>query len=101
SRHEAAGAAILEAACTRLPTVGTRVGYVADWTDGSADAERAVGVPVGDAAALADAIVMLLNDPARRSRIAANAHAWATAHDADWTAQRFEEIYQDVRSSTA
>ena len=101
SRHEAAGVAILEAACARLPTVGTRVGYLADWASDDSRAERAVSVPIRDPAALADAIVMLLSDRARRSRIGANAHAWATAHDADWTANRFEQIYEDVRSSRA
>jgi len=102
SRHEAAGVATLEAACAGVPTVGTRVGYIDDWTaDADAASARAVGVAVNDPAALADAIVGLLTDPKRRSQIAANARAWATAHDADWTAHRFEQIYGDVRSSGA
>src|SRR5262249_5258551 len=66
SRHEAAGVAVLEAAATGLATVGTRVGYVADWSNTSA-----VAVPVGDANALAEAIIALLQDPARRQRLAA------------------------------
>src|SRR5205814_2229462 len=48
SRHEAAGVVILEAAAAGLATVGTAVGYVADW-----DPERAVAVPVQNPAALA------------------------------------------------
>jgi glycosyltransferase involved in cell wall biosynthesis len=97
SRHEAAGVTTLEAACSGLPTVGTAVGYVADWTANAANGpELAVGVPVGNPAALADAIVALIRDPARRSRIAASARAWATTHDADWTARRFETIYREV-----
>ena len=91
SRHEAAGVVVLEAACAGVPTVGTRVGYVADWSP-----ERAVAVPVGDAGALADAAIALLQDAPRRERIAAAARAWALAHDADWTAGQFERIYADV-----
>jgi glycosyltransferase involved in cell wall biosynthesis len=98
SRHEAAGVVVLEAASAGVPTVGTRVGYVADWSlDAGRDGpERAVAVPVGDAAAMADAVIGLLQDTPRRERIAAAGRAWALAHDADWTAEQFERIYADV-----
>jgi glycosyltransferase involved in cell wall biosynthesis len=91
SRHEAAGVVVLEAACSGLPTAGTRVGYVADWSN-----DRAVAVTVGDSAALADAVVQLLRDPSRRDRIGSAARAWALGHDADWTAARFDEIYREL-----
>jgi glycosyltransferase involved in cell wall biosynthesis len=91
SRHEAASVVVLEAASSGLATVGTAVGHVADWTP-----DRAVAVPVGDSAALADAIVGLLQDPSRRKRIASAARAWTIAHDADWTAQQFERAYAEV-----
>ena len=91
SRHEAAGVVVLEAACAGVPTVGTRVGYVADWSP-----ERAVAVPVGDAGALASAVIAVLQDTPRREQIAASARAWALTHDADWTAEQFERIYADV-----
>lgn len=91
SRHEAAGVVVLEAACSGLPTVGTRVGYVADWS-----ADRAVAVAVGDSATLADAVVQLIRDPARREHIASAARAWALGHDAEWTATRFEAIYREL-----
>ena len=98
SRHEAAGGVVLEAACAGVPTVGTRVGYLADWSlDGDgAGAERAVAVPVGDADALAAATIALLQDAPRRERMAGAARAWALAHDAEWTAGKFEEIYAEV-----
>jgi glycosyltransferase involved in cell wall biosynthesis len=88
SRHEAASVAVLEAAAAGLPTVGTRVGYVADWAP-----ERADAVPVGDAEALATAVIALLQDPARRARLAERARSWTLSHDADWTAARFAELY--------
>jgi glycosyltransferase involved in cell wall biosynthesis len=92
SRHEAANVATLEAASAGVPTAGTAVGYVADW----AGHDRAVAVAVGDHQALASAIADLLRGTARRRRIAAAARAWTIAHDADWTAARFDEIYSEV-----
>ena len=91
SRHEAAGVTILEAAATGVATVGTAVGYVADW-----DPQRAVAVPVQNPPALADAIASLLGDPARRERLAAAAREWTIAHDADWTAKQFERVYREA-----
>jgi glycosyltransferase involved in cell wall biosynthesis len=97
SRHEAAGVVVLEAAAAGVATVGTRVGYVDDWS--AADPPRAAAVPPGDAAALADAIVALLLSPARRESLAAAAREWTLAHDADWTAAQFDHLYRDVARS--
>ena len=36
SRHEAAGIVVLEAAASGVPTVGTRVGFLADWAQARA-----------------------------------------------------------------
>jgi len=94
SRHEAAGIVVLEAAASGVPTVGTRVGFLADWAPESV--ERGVAVPVGDDAALAQAVVDLVSDRPRREQIAANAREWAVAHDAEWTARQFERIYAEV-----
>jgi glycosyltransferase involved in cell wall biosynthesis len=91
SRHESANVTVLEAACCGVPTVGTDVGYVADWKP-----ERAVAVPARDSAPLADAIVSLLRDRERRARLALAARDWALAHDADWTAAAFEALYHEV-----
>jgi glycosyltransferase involved in cell wall biosynthesis len=96
SRHEAAGVVVLEAACAGVATVGSAVGYVADW-----HGTRAAGVPPGDPAALAHAIVALLRDPIERARLGAAARAWALTHDADWTAARFADLYAAVSHSAA
>jgi glycosyltransferase involved in cell wall biosynthesis len=93
SRHEAAGVVILEAAASGVATVGTAVGYLADW---SAEPRRALSVPVGDPRALGEAILALLADPVRRSAMTAAAEAWAAAHDADWTAARFSGLYEEL-----
>jgi len=91
SRHEAAGVALLEAAACGVATVGTAVGYLADWTP-----HAAVGVAVGDVQGLADSIVALLTDLPRRRQIAAAARQRSLARDADWTAERMTELYDDI-----
>jgi glycosyltransferase involved in cell wall biosynthesis len=91
SHHEAANVTMLEAACAGRPTVGTRVGYVADWAP-----ERAVAIGTRDPRALADAIGALLRDADRRQRLAAAAREWTLAHDADWTATTFSDLYARV-----
>ena len=89
SRHEAAGVVALEAAVSGVPIAGTAVGYVADWAP-----DRAVAVPPADPAALADAVMALLADPGRRREIAGAARSWALSHDADWSADVFDRLYQ-------
>jgi glycosyltransferase involved in cell wall biosynthesis len=91
SLHEAAGVSILEAAAAGLPVVGTRVGYVSDW-DGAA----AESVPPGDAAQLAETIVRVLQNPARRQSLAAAGHAFAREYDADSTARALIELYESL-----
>lgn len=88
SLHESQCVAVVEAAALGLPTVGTRVGLISD-----GDATWTQAVPVGNASALAAAVLALLDDDARRLHLGTAAHAWAAAHDADWTASQFETIY--------
>jgi len=88
SRHEAAGAVVLEAAACGVPVVGTAVGYIADWAP-----ERAVAVPAQNPVALAAALHDLLLKPDRRAQLAAAARQWTVAHDADWTSREIDHIY--------
>jgi glycosyltransferase involved in cell wall biosynthesis len=91
SRHESQAVVVGEAAAAALPTVGTAVGVVAELAP-----EGAWAVPVGDDRALADGILLLLRDTARRERMGRAAHNWARHYDADWTATQFERIYADL-----
>ena len=91
SRHEAAGAVVLEAAACGVPVVGTAVGYIADWSP-----ERALAVTAQDAAALATAIRALLLKRDERTRLAAAARSWVEAHDADWTSREIERLYETL-----
>ena len=96
SRHEADPIVLLEAAVAGVPTVGTAVGHICDWAP-----DAAIVVPVGDAAALARATAALLADEPRRLRIAEAAQARALAEDADWTARRIVEIYEELTGRVA
>ena len=89
SQSEAGPLVVLESAAHGLPTVGTRVGHVADWAP-----DRAVAVSVGDDEALARETLTLLRDAPRRRVIGQAARDWTQAHDADWTARAFEQLYQ-------
>jgi glycosyltransferase involved in cell wall biosynthesis/ubiquinone/menaquinone biosynthesis C-methylase UbiE len=89
SRYESQGVVILEAAATGLPTVGTAVGLLPALAPAGARC-----VDPGDAAALADIVAQLLGDEGSRLAMGSAAQRFARAHDAAWTAQRFEEIYR-------
>jgi glycosyltransferase involved in cell wall biosynthesis len=88
---EAQGVAVLEAALAGIPAVGTAVGLVSDLAP-----DAAVAVPPRDPVALADAVLGLLGDPARRAKMGLAARDFARAHDADATAAAFESIYREL-----
>ena len=74
-----------------VPTVGTKVGLVDDWAP-----DAAVAVPIGDAVAIADAVVRLADDETERLRLAGAAQRRALAGDADDTARRFRALYAEL-----
>ena len=91
SIHEAGPIVLLEAALAGLPTVGTQVGHIADLAP-----RAAVAAPVGDAAALAEAIRALARDEPRRLLMAASAQDFAVRHDADFTAEAMLGLYRTL-----
>jgi glycosyltransferase involved in cell wall biosynthesis len=96
SRHEAGQLVVLEAAIAGVPTVGTAVGYVAEWAP-----DAAIAVPVQDANALADEIAELLQDDDRRLEVAREAQRRALACDVDWTARRLTALYTTVTTRSS
>jgi glycosyltransferase involved in cell wall biosynthesis len=91
SRHEAGPLAMLEAAVCGVPTIGTRVGHIAEWSP-----VAALAVPIGDAAALAVALEQLLGDESARLRLAREVQRHAALENADYTAHCFEALYGEL-----
>ncbi|MDB5971984.1 MAG: glycosyltransferase [Hydrocarboniphaga sp.] len=91
SRHEAGPLSLLEAAVVGVPTVGTAVGHMAEWTPSAC-----LTVAVGDWQGLASQIGLLLADEELRLRIGMAAQARALLENADETARRFQLIYADL-----
>jgi glycosyltransferase involved in cell wall biosynthesis len=87
---------LLEAAIAGVPTVGTAVGHLAEWSP-----HAALAVPCRDPVALADAIATLLDNEELRLSVAAAALARAARDDADQTARAFNELYRRLASRTA
>ncbi|WP_109125056.1 glycosyltransferase family 4 protein [Dyella sp. C11] len=96
SLHEAGPLVLLEAAVMGIPTVGTAVGHIAEWSPTSA-----LAVPVGDWAALADAIDRVLSNDDLRLRLAVAAQRKAVTEDADYTARTFEALYLQLLTAGA
>jgi len=91
SLHEAGPLVLLEAAVVGVPTVGTAVGHLVEWSPAAA-----LAVPVGDHAALAGAIRQVLEDEDLRLRLAHEAQRRALDEDAAYTAERFEALYRGL-----
>lgn len=89
SRHETGPVVALEAALVGVPTVGTAVGHIAEWSP-----DAALAVPVRDPARLAAAIRQLLDDEDLRLAMAHEALKRAVLENADHTAERFRALYK-------
>jgi glycosyltransferase involved in cell wall biosynthesis len=94
SLHEAGPLVLLEAAVMGVPTVGTAVGHLVEWSP-----QAACAVPVGDWPALADAIRYVLDHDDLRLHLAGEAQRRALAEDADYTAGMFEALYRQLLAS--
>jgi glycosyltransferase involved in cell wall biosynthesis len=80
-----------EAAMAGVPTIGTKVGVLAEW---SPDAARVVAP--ADAAGMAAMVIDLARDEEARLDLARHAQQRAVAEDADVTAQRMRSLYQQL-----
>ena len=91
SRHEADPLVAVEAAVAGVPTVGTKVGHLAEWAPLAARV-----APPRDSAALAEAIMEVLSDEDLRMALAHGAQERALAEHADITTRRYREIYAEM-----
>jgi glycosyltransferase involved in cell wall biosynthesis len=89
SRHETGPVVALEAAVAGVPTVGTMVGHIAEWSP-----EASLAVPARDPSRLAQAIRRLLEDEDLRLAMAHEAQKRAVRENADYTAERFLALYK-------
>lgn len=95
SHHEGLPVGMLEAMAHGLPVVGTPVGAVPGLVDSSGGG---LLVPVGDADALAQALLLLLRDADRRARLGRAAQAHVRAHcGTDRVEQRLRALYDMAR----
>jgi glycosyltransferase involved in cell wall biosynthesis len=91
SRHETGPLVLHEAAACGVPTVGTAVGELPEWAP-----DAAAAVPVGDDAALAEAVAGLLADEPGRLRLAERAQARVLAWNADSLVARMLELSREL-----
>ncbi len=91
SVHEGLPCSVVEALAAGVPVVATAV-------DGTVEVVRSGDngylAPVGDIAALADAVCRVIGDPAERARLAASAREGLGEFDRDVMVRQQEELYR-------
>lgn len=97
SRHESFGNAMVEAMAVGAPLVSTTAGSIPEVVD---DGGTGVLVPPDDPTALRQALIGLLADPARATRLGAAGRARVHAtYSWDAVARRYLEIYTQARAA--
>lgn len=91
STYEGFGLVLLEAMTQRLPVVSTAVGCAATLVR---DGQTGVLIPARDAAAIASAVVRLMEDRDLRSRLASAARAMVDGMTWDRTARLTVDVYR-------
>ncbi|CAM5194789.1 Glycosyltransferase involved in cell wall biosynthesis OS=Castellaniella defragrans OX=75697 GN=HNR28_003128 PE=4 SV=1 [Castellaniella defragrans] len=95
TRMEAAGMVFAEAGAAGVPVVGTRVGGVPEMLD---EGRSGVLVPVGDVAALREALRSLIKDPGLRQRMGEAGREFCCGtgrFEAGAMADRMESVYRE------
>ena len=93
---ESFGIVLIEAMAAGTPVVASDLEAFRRVLD---DGEAGVLFPVGDAAALADALVALLQDPERRRLLAARGSRLVQAYDWQHVTREIVEVYETVRAA--
>jgi glycosyltransferase involved in cell wall biosynthesis len=99
SKAEGTSMSVLEAMASGVPVVASAVGGTPALLD---DGQCGVLIPPNDRSALADALVALLGDPDRRSRLAAAARARAVnAYGEARVVEQYEALYAGIADRSA
>jgi phosphatidylinositol alpha-mannosyltransferase len=88
---ESFGIVLLEAMAAGAAVVASDLDSFRDWVG-----EGALLFPVGNSAALATAVIELLEDPDRRRRLAEDGRRLAEAHDWDVVGGTYRELYDEA-----
>jgi glycosyltransferase involved in cell wall biosynthesis len=96
SLDDAAPIAVLEAAASGLPVVGTSVGFIADWAP-----EMALATPIGDPGALAKALRHVLVSRGDRERLASRAQEWVVRQASLDANDGYANLYREVITAGA
>lgn len=99
SRFEGLPNVLIEAMALGVPIVSTACNYGP--VELIADGETGVLVPVGDAPAVASAVLELLDDPERRRRLSRNGLERAEGFDQRRVVRRYEELFERIKSTHA
>jgi glycosyltransferase involved in cell wall biosynthesis len=91
SLDDAAPVAVLEAAASGLPIVGTDVGFIADWAP-----TTAIATPIGDPRGLANALRGILTNRHERERMASQAQDWVRRYATLDANDVFVSLYQEL-----
>ncbi|HEV7605720.1 MAG TPA: glycosyltransferase family 4 protein [Steroidobacteraceae bacterium] len=94
SLFESQGIVVAEALAEGVLVCGTHVGLMADLSD-----RCCVTVEPGQASALADKILKLLDNPTQMIRMKEAGRQWAEQHDLEWTARQYSETYMSLLHS--
>ncbi len=95
SHSEGLGSVILEANLAGLPVIATRAGGIPDIV---ADGRNGWLIGPGDAAALAEHIVQLKQDPALLTQMSQAASEYVDQFDIRHTAQHYQALYESCRA---
>ena len=98
SLQEAFGIVFLEAMAAGLPVVAARAGAVPEVVE---DGKTGILVPPGDAAGLAEALILLLQDPALRTRLGSAGQTGLAQYAPERVAARFLDVVLPTLSSPA
>ena len=93
SHHEGLPIALMEALVLGLPVVATRVGGIAEIVT---DGREAILVPPGKPESLADALLALVDDPARRLEMAARARTRGDTLEVTGAVRAVEAVYREI-----